>query len=197
MSPVASASKPMKCAGVCSASIRTRLSAGWMRCDSDPSPAGCGRRSDAGRRTPSSTQRGSQFVAHGLDQFREVAAEFLAVARLLNHFVAVPEHQRTEAVPLRGTTPVRHLRLRQRASVRPASTGRSTISILVDRPPRQSPAMHEPAGAIASVRGRSRWFASHQVSLGFAYDRLSKRSEEQPCVSALLSPPRWRSCYCP
>ena len=30
--PVASASKPMKCAGVWSASIVIRLAAGWMRC---------------------------------------------------------------------------------------------------------------------------------------------------------------------
>ena len=46
-----------------------------------------------------------QLVAQRVEQFREVPAEFLAVARLQDDLVAVAEHQRAEAVPLRLVGP--------------------------------------------------------------------------------------------
>ena len=46
-----------------------------------------------------------EFVAQRVEQFREVPAEVLAVARQQHHLVAVAEHQRAEAVPLRLVGP--------------------------------------------------------------------------------------------
>ena len=55
------------------------------------------------------------LVAQRVHQLGEVPAEFLAIARLQHHLVAVAEHQRPEAVPLRLIGPhprvVGHLRL--------------------------------------------------------------------------------------
>ena len=55
--------------------------------------------------SPSRTQRDADFVAQRVEQFREVPAEVLAAARLQHDVVAVAEHQRAEAVPLRLVGP--------------------------------------------------------------------------------------------
>ena len=101
-SPSASRSQATNDAGVCSASSFTRDAAGWMR------------RSSASKSSPLVADDDDLAVDDAAlgkrrrerrDQLREVAVHRLLVAALQQDLVAVAEHQRAEAVPLRLELP--------------------------------------------------------------------------------------------
>ena len=99
-SPSASRSKATNDAGVCSASMRTREAAGWMRCcrrvEVEPVPVAVGHDDLAVDDAP----LGERVEQHR-DQLREVAVERALVAAGQLDLVAVAEHDAAEAVPLR------------------------------------------------------------------------------------------------
>ena len=117
VSPVASASNPMKCAGVCSDEHLDPAGGGVdalaQRFPVQPDAA-ADLAGDDDLAVEHTARR--QLVAQRVEQLREVPAEILAAAGLQHDVVAVAEHQRPEAVPLRLVGPhprlVGHLGLR-------------------------------------------------------------------------------------
>ena len=97
-SPSASRSNATNPAGVFSASMSTRLLAGWMR---SCSTSNSSRSPTATKTSPSRTQRSGSCSLDGLDQLGEVARQRLGVAAGQLHLVAVAEHDAPEPVPLR------------------------------------------------------------------------------------------------
>ena len=103
--PSARQSKATNEAGDCSASIRTRDAAGWMRSSSESKSSPPSGR--AITTSPSSTKRasGPPSASSGACELREVSVQGLEVARLEVDLGAVAKDEGAEAIPLRLVAP--------------------------------------------------------------------------------------------